>query len=519
MAVDVSSVAESLLRRVRMPHLFYSALAAVLASALLASVAEAATYDLRPESDISSSWNKVGAETASDALDDLVTEPTVVSSRDFIWAGGEHRMAQVGMQSRPLDLGSQGTAWFYANTGHATELRVDVVWHGSVRASVTVPALSGFAWRSLRITPPDQSALDDLSLRFVTTSGRDSNVRAAYFRLTTDNSASSAQVCDSGFGSFGVGRWPDACWRPYADWSPFNAPIPATARTAPNSGGMVSRLVGLGRPDSLLAGTADKREDWAHPTYYSQPTDPLYTLRCTAGWGTCALEGMQIRVPSAARAAGGGDGHMTIVDQAGGWEYSLWGVQAKPPGGGTLWFQWSHGRVRIDGSGINGGGTAAHFGNLAGIIRAQELAAGEIDHALFMVTRCDAGRYVYPAAGRGNKCANTYNALPMGARLQLNMTPSQIDELPVPVWKKTILRAMATYGMYFGDTGGGGAWEIQAESGSTYTSFGHPDQMVKVARDHGVPSHNGQYVFDIGDGVDWARYLRVIDPCTTQGTC
>ena len=504
-----------------MPHLFYGALAAVLASALLASVAEAATYDLRPESDISSSWNKVGAETAAEALDDLVTEPTAVSFRDSIWAGGEDRMAHVGMQSRPLptDEDSQGTAWFYANTGHATELRVDVLWRGSVRASVTVPALSGFAWRSLRITPSDQNALDDLSLRFVTTSGRDSNVRAAYFRLTTDSSASSAQACGSGFGSFDVGRWPNACWRPYAEHSPFNTPIEATARTMPNSSAMVSRLVRLGDPNSLIAGTADTPDDWSHPTYYSQPTDPLYTLRCTADWGTCPLEGMQIRVPSEARAAGGRDGHMTIVDQAGGWEYPLFRVQYKPSGGGTLWFKWSHGRVRLDGSGINGGGTAAHFGNLAGIIRAQELAAGEIDHALLMVVKCDAGRYVYPAAGRGSRCADTYNALPMGARLQLNMTSSQIDALPVPGWKKTILRAMATYGMYFGDTGGGGAWEIQAESGSTYTSFGHADQMVEVARDYGVPSHSGRYVFDIGDGVDWARYLRVIDPCSTQGTC
>jgi len=106
----------------------------------------------------------------------------------------------------------------------------------------------------------------------------------------------------------------------------------------------------------------------------------------------------------------------------------------------------------------------------------------------------------------------------MGSRLQLNMSAAQIDALAVPAWKKTILKAMATYGMYFGDTGGG-AWGIQAESGSTYTSFGKEDAMVTFARNNGVPTYNGNYVFNIRDGVDWAKYLRLIPPCTTQGTC
>jgi len=107
----------------------------------------------------------------------------------------------------------------------------------------------------------------------------------------------------------------------------------------------------------------------------------------------------------------------------------------------------------------------------------------------------------------------------MGSRLQLNMSAAQIDALAVPAWKKTILKAMATYGMYFGDTGGGEAWGIQAESGSTYTSFGFEDQLVTFARNNGVPGSNGDYRFDVAEDVSWARYLRIIDPCTTLGTC
>ena len=53
----------------------------------------------------------------------------------------------------------------------------------SRHAATTVPAGSGFTWRS--ITGPGldalpQPAVDDLRLRFTTVGGGDSNVRAAY---------------------------------------------------------------------------------------------------------------------------------------------------------------------------------------------------------------------------------------------------------------------------------------------------------------------------------------------------
>ena len=47
-----------------------------------------------------------------------------------------------------------------------------------------------------------------------------------------------------------------------------------------------------------------------------------------------------------------------------------------------LRFSWG-GRARIDGDGISEGhATAAHFGNLAGRTRAEELLADKIEHAL-----------------------------------------------------------------------------------------------------------------------------------------
>jgi hypothetical protein len=325
-----------------------------------------------------------------------------------------------------------------------------------------------------------------------------------------------------GYGGFQVGAWPGGCWRPYSVSSPFNRRLPAVPRVAADSGQVVARLLGFGPINHLVAGGAGMEEDYAHPTYYARAGDPWFVLHCyEESWGTCPIEGHRIRVPDAAQPAAGGDGHLTVVDQDSGWEYDLYKVRSKPAGGGVLEFRWG-GRTRIDGDGLRSGATAAKFGSLAGIVRAEELAAGRIDHALFMTARCDAGRAVYPARGVGTSCAqvgeSTAGAPPMGAHLWLAMTDSQIDVLPVPGWKKTILRAMATYGMFVGDTGSG-SWGIKKESGATYTSFGHPARFVEFAKANGWEPYEDVWVGNLRDGVDWAAHLRVLDPCVSQRTC
>jgi hypothetical protein len=321
-------------------------------------------------------------------------------------------------------------------------------------------------------------------------------------------------------------------WRPYAPTSPFNVPIGAQPRVHPASRQIVSRILSLGSLSTLVVGQSDTPDDYAHPTFWARASDPVYRLSSILHPHD-PLNGTRIRIPAAARPAGGGDGHMTVVEPDG-WEYDFWQVRDKPRGGGTMRFSIG-GRLRVDGSGLVHGTTAAGFGNLAGIIRAPELAAGRIDHALFVVLRCTGtGRwfgygarpsrdrgdssYVYPAHGGGARCDSDDEAAPpMGARLQLAMSGTQIGALPMPAWKKAILTALARYGGYVGDTGGPG-FAVELESGTTYTAFGSPDPLVQFAR-HAVPTGGGlvrsygdRYTFDLAGGIDWTRYLRVVAP-------
>jgi hypothetical protein len=315
---------------------------------------------------------------------------------------------------------------------------------------------------------------------------------------------------------------PPGCWRPYAATSPFNIQLPANPQLVANSPAIVSRLLGFGSIEDLVAGKAETaNNDYGRPVYFASATDPLYTIHCTEPWGTCAIEGATIHIPQTAQHASGSDGHMSVVDTATGIEYDFWGTGTLPAPGGTLDIAWG-GSTSINGNGLGSAATAADFGTYAGIVRLEELQSGQINHALFMYATCDSGTYVYPAAKSGQSCAaigqSNTNAPPMGTRFQLNMTDAQIAALSVPAWKKTILTAMAHYGLIMGDTGS--IWGIKEESADVYTSFGAPDKWLAWAQTQpGVTSWNGLSYFDLAGGVDWQSRLRVIAPCVSQATC
>ena len=225
---------------------------------------------------------------------------------------------------------------------------------------------------------------------------------------------------------------------------------------------------------------------------------------------------------------------MSVVDQDAGWEYGFWETEPRSTSGGTLWI--GHGgRTRIgtpDAMGIGTSSvpnavTAAHFGLSAGVIRPEELAAGEIDHALFMAVKCTNGKFVWPARGPGvgRTCESmglpNENAPALGQHFYLDMTASQIKALAVPAWKKTILRAMAEYGMFVGDTGSSYlGYGIVVQSGSSYTSFGQPDPWVGLAKSYGISSSSdGKYYFDLKDTINWGAEMRVADPCVSRRSC
>ncbi len=146
---------------------------------------------LRPDGTVQSGWRTVGGGSIWEKLDEPVTQPaSVPPNDDYLWAGGADQVAEVTLQNPSMYRGDPGevTAWFFGNTGAGTQVRVEAVSGGQVRASVVVPAVSGFAWRSVRFNVGQRMELDDLRLRFRALGGPDANLRAAYVEVRMPSS-------------------------------------------------------------------------------------------------------------------------------------------------------------------------------------------------------------------------------------------------------------------------------------------------------------------------------------------
>ncbi len=326
-----------------------------------------------------------------------------------------------------------------------------------------------------------------------------------------------------------------ACARPYAADSVFNRSLPTDPQLAPDSAAIVSGFEAHkvafagGATTSALTTTSGRIA-----VYYSASSDPLVKIHCTYHWGanTCngadgtVVDGLSVRIPSAAQPAPGSDKHMTIVDQANGAEYDFehatWA-----PGHRTL-NVWAGSEVAIGvnaGTGLGSQATAANFANLAGLITEPQLASGQIDHAISIDVPCTEG-VVYPATvANGQPCSDitTYQggAEPaLGQLMQLHMTDAQIAKFHGPTWEKTIMTAMAHYGVYINDTMGPSTpteISFETESDVSYTSLGHKALMAGFIHQVGGSSSAGTSIVSAPKLP--INRLQVLAPCVAQGSC
>jgi hypothetical protein len=85
------------------------------------------------------------------------------------------------------------------------------------------------------------------------------------------------------------------------------------------------------------------------------------------------------------------------------------------------------------------------------LIRPKELLRGRIDHALiFSYPYTSGAGFVSPATETDGE-SDRSDAMPEGARLQLDPT---FNVGSLPRYERTIARALQRYGMYLADTGG-----------------------------------------------------------------
>jgi hypothetical protein len=255
--------------------------------------------------------------------------------------------------------------------------------------------------------------------------------------------------------------------------------------------------------------------DGSTPIYLASNSDPTFTIHCTL-YNCPGLEGSVIHVPIpyVVENNGAGDGHMAVISPDKSTVYEFY--QTKQPNGSTI--NISSG-TKFSTSGIGwstsygGAANAAQASFVAGVVTAEDLLKGRIDHALIAAVPCESGT-VYPSIASPDGPCPSGNGAPMGARLWLNLTDAQIDALGMPVTKTIVAKALAHYGLFVMDSAGAKKWSIHREGAGGPSAAATAWSTVKSTLLGGSTTW-------LSDG--WPTTVinnfKFLDPCVTRQTC
>jgi hypothetical protein len=146
-----------------------------------------------------------------------------------------------------------------------------------------------------------------------------------------------------------------------------------------------------------------------------------------------------------------GDRHVIVVDRSTCIDYELFA--AYPHDGGRRWAAGSGAIFNLRSDKLRPAGwtsaDAAGLPILPGLARYDEVATGQIDHALRFTAPCTAPRYVYPARHEASTCSGA-GLPPMGLRVRLK---GSVNISGLPVQARVVAEALKRYGMILADNG------------------------------------------------------------------
>lgn len=290
-----------------------------------------------------------------------------------------------------------------------------------------------------------------------------------------------------------------------ASWS-------ATANSYYNSHG------GIGNWWSQFPLQIGSNDDGGMPVYLSKSSDPTVKIHCTA-YSCSSLEGQTIHIPSNAipgQAQSGSDKQMIVVDPSGRYSYEMYQAQNVLSSGNissgqafdtytsVAWAQTYTGAVD---NGL--------VSLLSGMVSAQDLLQGSINHAVLIGSPCSTGT-VYPSIAKPDVNCSGGTGAPVGARLWLNRTDAQVDAAVSDPVQRIVAKALIHYGGYIHDSTGVSQWMVRRTGAQR-----DPDKSAwaAAAAQYGIPT-NGSRVW-IPDGWPAAitNYFVWLDPCVTQQSC
>jgi hypothetical protein len=234
----------------------------------------------------------------------------------------------------------------------------------------------------------------------------------------------------------------------YTSTSPFNQRISANPEVDSNSDLMLQSLI----EDAAAQGFLIALKEWTIPVFYADANTPSRDVNLTADWAPKKTM-KNVPIPNYAAPDPMDDGHMTIIHRTTGCEYDFWQISKN----GDQWSASWGNVIQLNSDGIYPKGLSARgsgYGLLGGLIWPEEIQAGQINHALLF-------SYSYPKAGgpvppstESDGVSSRADAIPEGARIQLNPN-LDLDTLNLTPTEKIIAKTLQDYGMILGDIGGG----------------------------------------------------------------
>jgi len=251
-------------------------------------------------------------------------------------------------------------------------------------------------------------------------------------------------------------------FRFFSPESPWNQELTKTAPIDPASSEVVGALYReVQREITAGEGPSIATASNSVPIYQVPANQPTVPVRLTSPFDVPALDAAWSAVPLPPEAvpAAGNDHHLVVWQPSSNRLWEFWHM-AKGPSGWQA--EWGGAIANVEGStGVYGpaawpgatrswGASASSLSVAGGVITLEDLAAGEINHALAIgVPNVRSGAYAAPAERTDGTSTNPA-ALPEGAHLRLD--PSlELWKLGLPPLTLMLAKAAKRYGIYVRD--------------------------------------------------------------------
>ncbi|MET0558993.1 MAG: hypothetical protein ABW065_10030 [Solirubrobacterales bacterium] len=247
--------------------------------------------------------------------------------------------------------------------------------------------------------------------------------------------------------------------------SPWNRQVAPTAALDPGSSEAVGALYReVQRELAASEGPGIAATYNSVPIYEVPASQPTVPIQLVSRWRVPSLESAwsAVPLPASAQAAPGNDRHLLVWQPSTDRLWEFWHLAKTVSGWQAEWggamehastSSGVYGSSSWPGADGTWGATASSFSLAGGLITLEDLAAGEINHALAIaLPRVRAGTFAAPAArSDGNSWVGT--SLPEGARLRLDPT-LELWRLHLPPLTLMLARAAQRYGIYVRDVAG-----------------------------------------------------------------